>query len=117
MRVVTHLKQIRVRLAPPGALTVENRKGGAEVNSFDTAVQIFLTHDAFRSAAMNHLIRVIAGQLIFKGLVLIPILWWIWFRPSQRGEWERAMVIATIASGLLSLASGRRQTHFLPFLD
>lgn len=88
---------------------------GAAMNSFDTAIQIFLTHNAFRSAAMNHAIRVIAGQVIFKGLVLIPVLWWMWFKPDARGEWKREMIIATVASGLLSLASGRLLALFLPF--
>jgi undecaprenyl-diphosphatase len=39
----------------------------------------------------------------------------MWFKPSPRGEWEREMVIATIASGLLSLAIGRLLAHYLPF--
>src|SRR5260370_28724652 len=85
------------------------------MNSFDTAIQTFLTHIAFSSDLLNHAIRVIAGLYTFKGLVLIPILWWMWFKPSQRGEWEREMVIATIASGLLALAIGRLLAHYLPF--
>src|SRR5260370_26994817 len=85
------------------------------MNSFDTAIQTFLTHIAFSSDLLNPAIRVIAGLYTFKGLVLIPILWWMWFKPSQRGEWEREMVIATIASGLLALAIGRLLAHYLPF--
>jgi len=85
------------------------------MNSFDTAIQTFLTHIAFSSDLLNHAIRVIAGLYTSKGLVLIPVLWWMWFKPSQRGEWEREMVIATIASGLLSLAIGRLLAHYLPF--
>lgn len=85
------------------------------MNSFDTWIQVFLTDHAFHSAAMNHAIRVVAGQIIFKGLVLVPILCWLWFRPSQRTEWEREMIIATIVSGLLSLAGGRLLAYYLPF--
>jgi undecaprenyl-diphosphatase len=85
------------------------------MNSFDTTIQIFLTHNAFRSAAMNHAVRVIAGQIIFKGLVLIPVLWWMWFKPGPRSEWKREMIIATVASGLLSLVSGRLLAYCLPF--
>ncbi|CAE6764020.1 phosphatase PAP2 family protein [Paraburkholderia haematera] len=85
------------------------------MNSFDTAVQIFLTHNAFHSAAINHAIRVITGQIIFKGLVLIPVLWWMWFKPDPRSEWRRETIIATVASGLLSLASGRLLAYCLPF--
>jgi membrane-associated phospholipid phosphatase len=85
------------------------------MNSFDTAIQTSLTHIAFSSIMLNHAIRVIAGLYTFKGFVLVPILWWIWFKPSQRVEWEREMVIATIASGLMALAIGRLLAHYLPF--
>ncbi|ASW01693.1 phosphatase PAP2 family protein [Paraburkholderia aromaticivorans] len=85
------------------------------MNSFDVAIQSFLTHTAFSSNLINHAIRVFAGLYTFKGLVLIPILWWMWFKPGQGGEWEREMVIATIASGLLSLAIGRLLALYLPF--
>ena len=85
------------------------------MNSFDTAIQTFLTHIAFSSDLLNQAIRVFADLYTSKGLVLIPVLWWIWFKPSQRGEWEREMVIATIASGLLALAIGRLLAHYLPF--
>src|SRR5258708_15726689 len=82
---------------------------------FDTSIQTFLTRFALSSTVLNHAIRVIAGLYTFKGFVLIPILWWMWFKPSQRGEWEREMVIATIASGLMALAIGRLLAHYLPF--
>ncbi|MFL9897069.1 phosphatase PAP2 family protein [Paraburkholderia fungorum] len=85
------------------------------MNVFDTAIQTFLTHNALSSATLNHAIRLIAGLYTFKGFVLVPVLWWIWFKPSQRGEWEREMVVATIASGLLALAIFRLSAHSLPF--
>jgi membrane-associated phospholipid phosphatase len=81
------------------------------MNSFDTTILTFLTHAAFSSARVNQAIGEIAAFALFKGLVLIPILWWMWFRPSKRGEWEREMVIATIASGLLATAVGRLLAH------
>jgi membrane-associated phospholipid phosphatase len=82
---------------------------------FDTAIQTFLTRIALGCATLNHAIRIIADLYTFKGLVLMPILWWIWFKPSQRGEWEREMVVATIASGLLALTIFRLIAHYLPF--
>jgi hypothetical protein len=85
------------------------------MNPFDTAIQAFLTHTAMTCGVLNHPIRVIADLYTFKGLVLVPVLWWIWFKPSQRGEWEREMVVATIASGLLALAVFRVIARYLPF--
>ncbi|RQS68465.1 phosphatase PAP2 family protein [Burkholderia sp. Bp8963] len=84
------------------------------MNNFDTSIQLFLTHITF-SPLLNHAIRVVAGLYTFKGFVLIPVLCWLWFQPGPRSEWQREMVIATLASGLAALASGRLLAHYLPF--
>lgn len=85
------------------------------MNGFDTAIQSFLTQHAFASVLLNHAVRVVAGLYTFKGFVLIPMLWWLWFKPQARTEWRREMVIATILSGLVALAVGRALAHYLPF--
>lgn len=86
------------------------------MNSFDTVILGFLTQTHLPSL-LNHAIRVIAGLYTFKGFLLIPLLWWIWFEPDARRDWQREMVIATVASGLIALAVGRLLAHFLPFRE
>ncbi|ANB71532.1 phosphatase PAP2 family protein [Paraburkholderia phytofirmans] len=85
------------------------------MNGFDLTILTFLTHGAFSTPFVNSAIKAIAGMYTFKGLLLVPILWWIWFRPTQRGEWEREIVIATFVSGLVALVLGRLLAHYLPF--
>ncbi len=85
------------------------------MNRFDDAILTFLTQHAFHSAFANHAIRAVTEFYTIKGLVLITILWWIWFAPSKRANWNLEMVIATIASGLLALLVGRLLAHYLPF--
>lgn len=85
------------------------------INGFDTAIQTYMTQHAVHWVLFNHAVRVVAGLYTFKGFVLIPMLWWIWFHPNERKEWDREMVIATIASGLLALAIGRFLAHYLPY--
>lgn len=85
------------------------------MNVFDTAIQTFLTGVAADLPILNHPIRVLAALYTFKGLALVAVLWWIWFKPGQRAEWEREMVVATILSALLALATFRIVAHFLPF--
>ncbi|SDB90392.1 phosphatase PAP2 family protein [Paraburkholderia lycopersici] len=84
------------------------------MNRFDTVILGVLTQ-AHLAPLLNHAIRVMAGLYTFKGYLLIPLLWWIWFQPSERREWRREMVIATLASGLIALAAGRLLARFLPF--
>ncbi|HVW50392.1 MAG TPA: phosphatase PAP2 family protein [Trinickia sp.] len=58
-----------------------------------------------------------------RGLPLVTLLWWIWFRPERQigaqGEAARRqaheLVIAAIVSGLIALAIGRLLAHELPF--
>lgn len=82
----------------------------------DTVFLEFLTQIHLPSQ-VNHAIRTIAGLYTFKGFLLIPLLWWIWFEPGERREWRCEMVIATVASGLIALAAGRLLAHFLPFRE
>ncbi|HTH60211.1 MAG TPA: phosphatase PAP2 family protein [Paraburkholderia sp.] len=84
------------------------------MNSFDTAILGLLTQIHF-PPLVEHALRVVAGLYTFKGFLLIPLLWWIWFQPSPRRDWQREMVIATLASGLVALAVGRSLAKFLPF--
>jgi len=58
-----------------------------------------------------------------RGLPLVTLLWWIWFRPERQigaqGEaarrHARELVIAAIVGGLIALAIGRLLAHELPF--
>lgn len=87
------------------------------MSGFDTAVQTFIVNHAAHSAIINHAIRTIAALYLFKGLMLIAALWWIWFTPGERREWAREMVVATIASGFIALMTGRLLAHALPFRE
>ncbi|HEY2025290.1 phosphatase PAP2 family protein [Paraburkholderia sp.] len=84
------------------------------MNSFDSSIETYLSHIHFGEFVTKS-IEVIADLYSFKGLILIPVLLWMWFQPHQRIEWRRQIVLATLASGLLALFVGRLLTHVLPF--
>jgi undecaprenyl-diphosphatase len=84
------------------------------MNSFDSSIETYLSH-LHCSHFATQSIEVIADLYSSKGLVLIPVLWWMWFQQHERREWRREMVLATILSGLLALFVGRLLTHVLPF--
>lgn len=88
------------------------------MNGFDDAVLTFLTQHAFHSALVNHAIRALTDLYTVKGLLLITVLWWMWLARgdnSERALWQREMVIAIIASGLIALVAGRLLAHYLPY--
>lgn len=84
------------------------------MNSFDSSIEIHLSNIHFGNFA-TQFIEAIANLYTFKGLVLIPVLWWMWFQPDGRREWRREMVLATLLSGVVALCIGRLLTHWLPF--
>jgi membrane-associated phospholipid phosphatase len=84
------------------------------VNSFDSSIETYLSNIHF-AVLTTRFIEAIADLYTFKGLVLIPVLWWMWFQQDERREWRREMVLATLLSGLMALFVGRLLTHWLPF--
>uniref|UniRef100_E1TJ64 Phosphoesterase PA-phosphatase related protein n=1 Tax=Burkholderia sp. (strain CCGE1003) TaxID=640512 RepID=E1TJ64_BURSG len=84
------------------------------MNSFDTTIETYLSN-VHLGFFLTHTIEAIADLYTFKGLLLIPLLWCMWFHSDERSAWRREMVIATILSGVLALFIGRALTHWLPF--
>ena len=84
------------------------------MNSFDSSIETYLSNIHFAQFA-TRTIEAIADLYTFKGLVLIPVLWWMWFQQDERREWRREMVLATLLSGVVALFVGRLLTHWLPF--
>ncbi|CAH2921364.1 MAG: putative membrane-associated phospholipid phosphatase, PAP2 superfamily [uncultured Paraburkholderia sp.] len=84
------------------------------MNSFDTTFETYLSNVHFGFFA-THAIETVADLYTFKGLLLIPVLWWMWFQSGEQSKWRREMVIATLLSGLVALFVGRALTHWLPF--
>jgi membrane-associated phospholipid phosphatase len=85
------------------------------MNAFDTQVIDYLSHITFQSQLVPHIILAVANHYLFKGLVLIALLWWVWFKPGGQTQRNHELVIAAIVSGLLALILGRLMAHYLPF--
>ncbi|WOD20857.1 phosphatase PAP2 family protein [Paraburkholderia kirstenboschensis] len=84
------------------------------MTNFDSFIETYLSHIHF-GHFITHSIEVITDLYSSKGLVLIPVLCWMWFQPHERREWRREIVLATLLSGLMALFVGRLLAHVLPF--
>jgi undecaprenyl-diphosphatase len=84
------------------------------MNSFDLSIETYLSNVHF-GFFVTKAIENICNLYTFKGLILVPLLWWMWFQQDERSEWRREMVLATLLSGLAALLVGRLLTHWLPF--
>lgn len=93
------------------------------MDAFDTGLIVYLSRVAFRSQVVTHAVAAIANMYVFKGVVLVALLWWVWFRPELEGgpdadatrRRNREVVVTAIVSGLVALAAGRLLAHYLPF--
>jgi membrane-associated phospholipid phosphatase len=98
----------------PFSSYLSDSKDPARMNSFDATIEALLIRPDFGPTA-TRIISAVADLYTVKGMVLVPILLWIWFQPAVRREWRREIVIATFVSGVLSLALGRTLADLLPF--
>jgi len=85
------------------------------MNAFDLDILVYLHQFAFKSHAFDHAVNTIATLDIFKGVPMMGLFWWAWTIRDSRVKARHQILIATIISGLVSLALGRYLAHELPF--
>lgn len=85
------------------------------MNAFDSTILTFLTHHAVPSDTISRAVSVVSNTYLFKGVLPLAMLCAIWFDTTERRQWKREMVVATLAGGLLGLVIGRFLAHCLPF--
>jgi membrane-associated phospholipid phosphatase len=93
------------------------------MNSIDTWLIAFIGNVAIHSPRFTHVVETVVDMYLFKGVALIALLWWIWFRAERAagpdGEAvrrrNREIVVIAIASGFVALLAGRLLAHYLPF--
>ncbi|NPT59917.1 phosphatase PAP2 family protein [Paraburkholderia elongata] len=93
------------------------------MNVIDTWLIASISNVPIHSQGFTHIVEAIVSAYLSKGVVLVALLWWVWFRPEGAegpdGEavrrHNRELVVIAIASGLIALAAGRLLAHNLPF--
>ncbi|RKP52232.1 phosphatase PAP2 family protein [Trinickia fusca] len=93
------------------------------MHAFDTRLIALITGMGQHSPAFTHAVEMITNLYVCKGLVLMALLWWVWFRHERADarsseavrHREREIVVVAIASGLIALAAGRLLAHYMPF--
>lgn len=85
------------------------------MNAFDSTIIHFLNQFAFRSAFVDRAALAMTHLYMLRGLPIITLLWWIWFRDGPTRQRDREIVITTLVAGLCALALGRFLAYWLPF--
>ncbi|ACM19329.1 phosphatase, PAP2 superfamily [Geotalea daltonii FRC-32] len=84
------------------------------MNWFDLQVVTFLNGFARQSWLFDKTMNIFAGNIMFKGGIVIPLLWWLWFR-RDKGAQDKAYLLSTLAVSFLSLMVARLLALALPF--
>lgn len=85
------------------------------MNAFDATILGFINQFAHRWWLVDATLYNLAFNALFKGCVLLGLLFWAWFAPSKDQERNRRIVIATIAGAVLAVLLGRLLAYYLPF--
>jgi undecaprenyl-diphosphatase len=85
------------------------------MNAFDSTIIQFLNQFAFRFGFVDRVAMAMTHLYMLRGLPMIALLWWIWFRDGPTKQRDREIVITTLFAGLCVLALGRFLAYWLPF--
>ncbi|RDS81170.1 phosphatase PAP2 family protein [Dyella monticola] len=85
------------------------------MNAFDLTILRFINHFAFRSSLFDYAVIGIEKFYFTRGLGLICLLWWIWFRDGPTARRDKEIVTATMVATFVALFVGRFMAHWLPF--
>lgn len=84
------------------------------MNTFDTAVLQFFNQFAERSWTFDSLMVLIGDTDWLKGYLILPLLWWAWFRGAKSEE-DRRRVLLTLCAALSAVAIARLLQLMLPY--
>lgn len=82
---------------------------------FDVAVIGWINHFAERAPAMNALMAWLADAELFKGAVLMAVLWWLWFAGLDGATHYRQAVLGALAAAFFALLAARGLSLMTPF--
>lgn len=85
------------------------------MNPFDLQIILFCNKITQASPAFAALMLWLSDAELFKGGVLMALLWWAWFRRDAGQSSTREIVLATLAAGFTALFVARVLSWTLPF--
>ena len=68
------------------------------MNTFDYVIIKFINQFAAQSWAVDKIVLFLCGQNLYKGGILVALLWWAWFKNGDRSTQNREHLVSTIFS-------------------
>jgi membrane-associated phospholipid phosphatase len=84
-------------------------------NPVNLAIINWLAQFTAVSAHFNQFVQYLEGAYVLKGLPIMGLLWFFWFRKSEARPSTRRIIIATLIGCILAVFIARITNHFTPF--
>lgn len=81
----------------------------------DLATMHWLSQFTTISAPFNQIVHYISGSNLFKGLPIIGLLWYFWFRDADPKSDSRRIIIATLLGCVLAVLIARIANNIGPY--
>jgi undecaprenyl-diphosphatase len=85
------------------------------MNAFDSGILLWLNQIARRSKAFDLAIHYISDSNLLKGELLMLVIWWLWFTPSEKQRRNREVLLATLIATVPAILLARASQLALPF--
>jgi undecaprenyl-diphosphatase len=85
------------------------------MQEFDLAVLHYFNQFVRQSWAFDSFVKALSMNHLFKGGVMVALLWWAWFSTARGRDDNRQLILATIASCAIAETLARALSLVLPF--
>lgn len=85
------------------------------MNLFDTSILHYLINASQNAPSLNSLMATIVDNVLLKGGVVVSMLWYLWFRKSDKVNLDRQRIIISLMSCIVAIFVGRLLARVLPF--
>lgn len=88
--------------------------GTVDMNALDFNILLFVNGFARHSLVFDKLVTIFSANVLFKGGVVIPVLWWLWFRKQATGR-DREYIISLLFASFFTIFVARAVAFLAPF--
>ena len=85
--------------------------------SFDAAIIRFLNAWSRKFPLLDHAVSFLGDSNLFKGGIIVALLWMLWLQPSAEIVRRRRAILPTLAGCAVAILAARLLAGFLPFRE
>lgn len=85
------------------------------MNFFDASIIRFVNSFSQKSTGFDNVIAFVVENDFFKGAIIFSVIWFLWFRKSERMQHDREKIIVSLLASFVAIVVGRLLSMSLPY--